>query len=151
MDLAHARIPNLLTFPVIIAAIALNYYLHGINGLVNSMAGFFIGAVVFLPFFIKKGIGGGDIKLFAAIGALMGYSFLLYSIAYSSLVAVLLSVFVLIKKRTLVSSLRKVFRFFYSLLSPGLKVEYPGKKGSSSIPYGFAIAVGTLIVLLGNH
>ncbi len=148
MDLAHARIPNLLTFPVIITALALNYYLQGINGLVNSMAGFFIGAVVFLPFFIKKGIGGGDIKLFAAIGALKGYSFLLHSIVYSSLTAALITIFILIKRRKLVSSLRKVFRFFYSLLSPGMKVEYPGKKGSIAVPYGFAIAVGTLIVLV---
>lgn len=68
-DVRSRRIPNLLTFSA--AAGAFGYYLAG-QGLAAfgwSVLGWAVGLVMFLPFFLLRGLGGGDVKLMAAIGA----------------------------------------------------------------------------------
>ncbi len=149
-DITYGRIPNLITFPVIFAAIVLNYLFLGLNGLTDSIIGLLVGTVLFLPFFIIKGIGGGDLKLFAAIGALKGYSFLLQSIVFSLFIAVLISLLILFKNKELTNSLNKVLRFFRSFVVPGLKTEHPDGNAGYPVPFGLAISIGTLIVLLRN-
>ena len=151
MDLVYGKVPNSVTFPVILIGLVLSFILHGFSGLTGSIVGFLIGIIVFLPFFIVKGIGGGDLKLFAAIGALKGYLFLFQSIIFSSLIAVVISLVVLVRHGVLVKSLNKTFRFFYSLVIPGFKVEYPDKNNSYPVPYGLAIVIGTLIVFFRNR
>jgi prepilin peptidase CpaA len=76
-DLRSGRIPNVLTFPVMLIGLAIHGFGHGIAGLVESLLGLVICAAV--PGIVYRasqgrGIGGGDIKLFAALGALLGPS-----------------------------------------------------------------------------
>jgi len=78
-DIATRRIPNLVT----LGGLALGIVIHGAAGFVTSFAGGFKGmgyailgaaACGIVPFLAwRKGeMGGGDVKLFAAIGALAG-------------------------------------------------------------------------------
>ena len=71
-DLWSRRIPNVLTFGA--AAGAFGYFLvgDGLGGLGWSAAGWAVGLVMFLPLFALRGIGGGDVKLLAALGAWIG-------------------------------------------------------------------------------
>jgi prepilin peptidase CpaA len=71
-DLKTRRIPNSLTFGAALVAIAVNGYLAGWQGIGLSLAGWIVGLVLFFPFYALGGLGAGDVKLLAALGALVG-------------------------------------------------------------------------------
>lgn len=72
-DLAHHKVYNWVTIPGIIAGLLLNFAFQGFQGLGNSLLGLIIGGGLFLIFFLMGGMGGGDVKLMGAVGALGGY------------------------------------------------------------------------------
>jgi len=72
-DVFRQRIYNLVTYPAIIMGITLNTVGSGWKGLRFSLIGFAVGFLLFLIFFLLGGLGGGDVKLMGAIGALQGY------------------------------------------------------------------------------
>ena len=71
-DLKTRRIPNVLTFGAALAGIAVHGYLGGWTGAGMSVAGWLVGVACFLPLFLLGGMGAGDVKLLAAIGAWLG-------------------------------------------------------------------------------
>jgi prepilin peptidase CpaA len=71
-DLRTRRIPNVLTFGAALVAVLLHGYFEGLNGLGLSLAGWAVGLALFLPFFALGGLGAGDVKLLAAVGACLG-------------------------------------------------------------------------------
>jgi len=71
-DLRSATIPNRLTLPVIGLAPLLHLAFGGVDALVVSLLGLALCAAVPAFMFVKRAIGGGDVKLLAAIGALAG-------------------------------------------------------------------------------
>src|SRR6476469_9828974 len=71
-DLATRRIPNVLTFGAALAAILVHGYVSGWSGAAMALAGWAAGAAFFFPFFALGGMGAGDVKLLAALGAWLG-------------------------------------------------------------------------------
>ena len=71
-DLRSRRIPNWLVLPFSLAGIGISAWLHGWQGVEQSLAGMAVGAVVFGLMFVAGGMGMGDVKLCAAIGAWIG-------------------------------------------------------------------------------
>ena len=71
-DLKTRRIPNLLTFGAALLAVAVHGYTGGLTGAGWGLAGWLIGVAFFLPFFVLGGMGAGDVKLLAALGAWLG-------------------------------------------------------------------------------
>jgi prepilin peptidase CpaA len=71
-DIRSRRIPNLLTFGAAVAAIVFHTFASGLDGLSAAAFGWMAGTVVFLPIFLLGGMGAGDVKLIAALGAWLG-------------------------------------------------------------------------------
>jgi prepilin peptidase CpaA len=71
-DLRTGRIPNLLTLGAAVSAIAFHLTAGGPRDAAWSLAGWAVGCAVFLPVFLLGGMGAGDVKLLAAIGAWVG-------------------------------------------------------------------------------
>jgi prepilin peptidase CpaA len=83
IDLWKGTIPNALTYPVLVAAPLLHFALAvsrqqpllvALSAAGLSLAGLALCSAVPLFMWWKGAIGGGDVKLFAAIGALLGPS-----------------------------------------------------------------------------
>ncbi|MFN7979723.1 MAG: prepilin peptidase [Vicinamibacterales bacterium] len=72
-DVRAARIPNTLTLLGVIAGLLAHALLPAGAGVAASLAGAAAGLAVFLPFFVLGGMGGGDVKLMAAVGAWLGW------------------------------------------------------------------------------
>jgi prepilin peptidase CpaA len=71
-DLRTRRIPNVLTFGAALAGLLYQFVSGGIDGLGHAALGWLVGAVIFILPFALGGLGGGDVKLLAALGAWLG-------------------------------------------------------------------------------
>ena len=71
-DIWRRRVSNWVTMGAFVAGVALQTYFGGLPGLGDSLLGGFYGFAVFLVFYLLGGMGGGDIKLMAAFGAILG-------------------------------------------------------------------------------
>jgi prepilin peptidase CpaA len=71
-DLRSRRIPNWLVFPFFGLGIAVSSWLHGWHGALQSLEGAGLGILLFGVLFMMGGMGAGDVKLCAAIGAWIG-------------------------------------------------------------------------------
>ena len=71
-DLRTRRIPNVLTYSAPLAAIGFSAATAGWAGVGSALAGWAVGFALFFPLFALRGLGAGDVKLLAALGAWLG-------------------------------------------------------------------------------
>jgi prepilin peptidase CpaA len=71
-DLRSRHIPNWITVPGAAFGLLLQTWYGGQHGALASLEGVALGIAMFIVFFIAGGMGAGDVKLFGAVGALVG-------------------------------------------------------------------------------
>jgi prepilin peptidase CpaA len=84
-DLRSRRIPNWLVLPFMVGGICVSGWLHGWRGIGESLAGLAVGALLFGILWFLGGMGMGDLKLCAAIGAWIGPTQLLFALVVTSI------------------------------------------------------------------
>ncbi|MBU8932636.1 MAG: prepilin peptidase [candidate division Zixibacteria bacterium] len=147
-DLRWRKIPNNLTVPAVAAGIILNILSGGWNGLLFSLTGLVIGIVVFIVPFALRGMGGGDVKLMGALGALLG-GYAIVSIAiYTAILGGVLAIVVAVYNHQMGSSLRKVMMLLAKLVPFVGRSKEIDKTTSLRLPYGLAIGGGTMLLIL---
>jgi len=129
-DLARRTISNLWPVAALLGGIGCQMAASGWSGLGAALLGSVSGFLVFLVFYLLGGMGGGDVKLMAGFGALLGASRLLQAALFTAVVGGLLALIVLG-----VHTLRT-------------KRREGDAKGAVSIPYAPAIATGVWLALL---
>lgn len=150
-DMLKGKIYNWITFPGIVMGFALSYYYNGWSGLISSLAAFIITAVIFIVLYVLGGFGAGDVKLMMAIASIVGLRFIFPLIFYSVIAGGIMANIVIIKHKQFIKSWRNALRFFLFLIPKvRLKSEPLDKKNSITIPYGYAISIGSLIYFLIN-
>src|SRR5262245_29223093 len=112
-DLRTRRIPNALTLSAIAAAIAFHGLTDGLSGSAWSLGGCFLGALLFFPVFALRGMGGGDVKLLAAVGGWLGPSQVVTAALLTSAAGGVLAVLVAVGH----GYLRTAFRNLWILLT----------------------------------
>jgi leader peptidase (prepilin peptidase)/N-methyltransferase len=97
-DLTHKMIPNVITIPGVVVGLLGAVTVLPV-GVINSVAGLAVGGgILWLlawlsPYlFGKEGMGGGDIKLLAMIGAFLGWKPALLTIMIGSLTGSIIGV-----------------------------------------------------------
>jgi prepilin peptidase CpaA len=149
-DLRTRRVPNALTFGAALAAAAYFLVTGGIAGLGQAVGGWAVGLLLFLPLFALGGLGGGDVKLLAALGAWMGPTAALWVGLWAAVAGGPLALIVAVSA----GYLRKAFSNVWSLLLfwriSGLR-PHPtlnlSNAGAPRLPYAVPIAVGLLVTL----
>ncbi len=140
-DLLFGKIFNAVTLSALVLGLALN----GVRGLSGLEAGLLGAAVGFVPLYLVfrlGGMGGGDVKLMAGIGGIMGYPFVVSALFYSILAGGALALILLIRRGVLGRGLVQTCRLLAGLVVPGLRVPDPDLRGR--VPFGLAIAAGSL-------
>ena len=84
-DLAHRRIPNVITYPLAACGLVFHFASAGTNGLIFALTGILAGAALLLPFYMLGGMGAGDVKLLAASGSILGPFGIFTAALYSAL------------------------------------------------------------------
>jgi prepilin peptidase CpaA len=141
-DLTRRRVYNWLTLPAMVIGVGLNAYLHAWAGVGQGVLGLAVGGLVFFPAFWWGGMGAGDIKLLAAIGAVLGWAGVLSAALYASLFGGIVAIAVLIARRRLTATLRYWSRSARAWFIPGPPLDPLPR----SRPLAFApiIAAGAL-------
>ncbi|NHN30709.1 A24 family peptidase [Paenibacillus agricola] len=98
-DVTKQKIPNLLCAIGFLAGLVLQTVNSGTAGIGYALLGSLLGFVPLLILYGMRAVGAGDVKLFAAIGALTGAEIVLQSIMYSLLYAALIGCFILCWRR----------------------------------------------------
>jgi len=151
-DIRSRKIPNWLTLAGICAGLSLNTYLSGWGGLLTSLEGLLLGFGAYVLLYALRAMGAGDVKLMAAVGAIVGPSnwFMIFvaSALAGGALAVILMVWKGRIKQTLMNSLYITselihFRPPYARRSD-LDVKDPR---ALNMPHAVAIATGTVACL----
>ncbi len=150
-DLRSSRIPNWLTFSAMGFALAGHAWLGGIPAVMFGLAGLAAGFGLFVIPYASGGIGAGDVKLMAAIGAIIGP----YGALLSGLLAILVGGAYAVGAMCYQWGLSATGRKLVSAAQGALLAGGLGWTQEFRLPfrlrYGLAIAGGTLLFQLGLH
>ncbi|HXF58585.1 MAG TPA: prepilin peptidase [Candidatus Saccharimonadales bacterium] len=147
-DLQYRRIPNALTLPSVVVALCLHGFMHGVPGLLLSLGGMLVAAALVVPGYALGFTGAGDVKLLAAVGALLGLPAALYAALLSLVLGGILSILLSVWRRNLSGLLMNTWGMgrWLAIRSTGMPVQAPVASGKG-IPLGVAIALATLVVV----
>ena len=151
-DVRYRRIPNKLVLVTLLVGLSVNTIFGGSHGLLLSLAGFALAFALMFFFHIFGTMGAGDVKLFAAIGAVNGLPLVLPTLLVVALTGGVLAVGKMIYARRVGATMFGVFQFFYGLL-PGQTVPrfaIPADR-SYTLPYAVPICFGSLISFFLFH
>jgi prepilin peptidase CpaA len=148
-DIKKGKIYNKIIFPSLLIAIILHIALGGLGGLKLSLLGFIVGLGILLIPYILGGMGAGDVKLLALIGAVKGSAFVLNTAIYMAVLGGIIALSVIIFQKQTVSFIKVLYLWMVSLFC-GIKykLEFPTAFFSKKYPYGVAIVGGAIICLL---
>ena len=147
-DCRKRLIENRLTLPAIAIGFLLNFIGHGWQGILLSALGLMTGVGLFLLPFIFGKLGGGDVKLIGAIGALLGSHSVLNVVLYTALAGGALAISVSFLNNNVNDTINRVRllieRLFRRKTTDGESACSPS---GQMIPYGLAIGAGTICFL----
>lgn len=151
-DVTHRRIPNTLTLTGAVGALIFFLVTAGSHGLAWAAGGWVVGLAMFLPFFLLGGLGGGDVKLVAALGAWLGPLNAVWLALYVALAGGPMAVVLALSRGYLKRAFANLWGLFgYWRLAgvrphPGLTLEAP-EASVPRLPYAIPIAVGLGLTL----
>lgn len=145
-DVRGRRIPNALTLAGAAVALLLRVPLGG-WAVLDGLASLTLALGIALPAFALGFLGGGDAKLLAAVGAFVGLSRLPGTLALVALAGGVLALVAAARQGVLRRSLTNTYGFtrdwvLFARAGVAARLRSPG---TMSLPYGVAIAAGTLI------
>lgn len=117
-DLAYGLVYDWLTIPAACLGLLVHTLVDGWAGTERAALGLAVAVGIFGLGVLLGGLGGGDAKAMAAVGALGGYPFILWALLYTAVIGGVIGLVVLMRSG-------------------------PGNRKSATVPYGLAIAVGT--------
>ena len=151
-DIRYRRIPNWLVLPAIPLGFALGAFLDPWQGLWNSLLGYGLAVLIYLPMYALRGMGAGDVKLAAALGALAGWQGWLWILLFSAVVGLILALVLMVAHRRFRKTLSNLGYMMWDLAhlrppyrrSEELDVQSPR---GMRLPHGAVLALGTLALL----
>ncbi len=147
-DTRYRRIPNALVLGTLLSGLAANTIVFGWTGLRNSLTGCLLAFGLMLAVRFITGLGAGDVKLFGAIGALIGVQQVLPAFLLVVLLGGLLSAFAMFRAGTARQTMLGVYQILIGLLPGGrLPSRETFSRSGVTIPYGVAITCGSLLAV----
>lgn len=146
-DLKHRKIYNKVLFPALLLALLLQPVLFGIDGVKSFFLGLLLGFGLLLIPYLMGGMGAGDVKLLAVIGAIKGPAFVLVTAFYMALIGGLIGIAIILFQKGIFKKL------YYALSSMryGMQLLKPDRDTMKrTYPYGVAIVGGACMSFFLN-
>ncbi|MTI47484.1 signal peptidase I [Sporosalibacterium faouarense] len=146
-DICTYKISNKIVYPFICIGIITNTLFNGIEGFKESLIGVIVPLVLLLILFAFRMLGAGDIKLFSAIGSIMGGNFILFAIAYSFIFGGIISFLLIILRKNGVSRIKYLLNYLknsFLTLKAFPYENFADKSNKSKFHFSYGIVCGTL-------
>jgi prepilin peptidase CpaA len=147
-DIGSYKIRNITSVIGLAAGLVLNLILDGPKGLLLSIFAAGIPFVLLITFFALRMLGAGDIKLFCAIGAVMGIRFILMTMIFSFLSGGIIAIILIIIRGNCSDRLRHLAEYIKAcFLTRSFQpyTDFNNKNDGSKFHFSIAIAVGCII------
>ncbi len=149
-DLKTHRIPNYLTLGTALAGLAYGLIFHGWTGMADGCLGMLLGFGLLIVPYLMIGMGAGDVKALAALGAWLGPGLVFYLFLYMGMAGGVMALAVLCYKGLLWSKLRRGWVLLVNLIlcrPGGVAPEAIPSPKIEGIPYGVAMALGMVVLV----
>ena len=147
-DVRYRRIPNAYVLATLMSGLVVNIIFGGLQGAMASLGGCIFAFTLMFILHVFGAMGAGDVKLFAAIGSVMGAHLVLPTFFVVILTGGLLGVGLMLRAGAIRDTMQRVLQILVGLL-PGWQMPrfaVPADR-RLTIPYGVAITFGSLISL----
>ena len=146
-DLRVGKIFNWLTAPCAAVGIALGAAGGGLPGMADRLSGMAVVLVGVLLLSRAATVGGGDIKLLMAVGALKGFHFALWAMLLTGVLGGLVALVYMLRHRAIKETALTMMVATMVSSAGGQSAAIPTGPAAGKIPYSTAIALGTLSAL----
>lgn len=150
-DVRRRRIPNYLTLGGALAGLGYQAGLQGWPGLAEGCLGLLLGFTFLILPYIWGGMGAGDVKALAALGAWLGPRHTLYLFCYMGLAGGLMALIMLWRRGLLKAKIRQGWGVLvnWALCRGHGPAPVPGAQDQTpGLPYGVAMALGMMALLV---
>jgi prepilin peptidase CpaA len=155
IDGRELRVPNWLTYPMALAGVLYNVFAGGFFGsageigFVGSLLGLVTGLVCLLPLYSVGGMGAGDVKLMAGVGAWLGWQITLTAFLVSTVVGAVMAVAMVLHRGTAVkhwANTMTILQEWLTIRDPRKLAEIAAARKPTMLllPYGIPICVGSI-------
>jgi prepilin peptidase CpaA len=147
-DLRSRKIYNAVTMPGTIVGFVLQAGINGLPGFLDAVLGCAVGFGILLIPYLLGGMGAGDVKLLALVGALKGVSFVFHASVYMALIGGVIALALLLLRKGVIERFRQII-FSVVLIRYGMKMSptLSNDALTAAYPYGVAIAGGAVLSL----
>jgi len=149
IDGKELRVPNWMTYSMILAGLAFNTWTGGTEGLGFGAWGMVVGLLCLMPLYAVGGMGAGDVKLMAGIGAWLGATVTWNAFLVSTVVGGLMALVMVLYRK----SWSKHYNNFWMILHEFKAVKNPAELSRIAaerkpqmllLPYGIPICIGSI-------
>lgn len=147
VDLRMRRVPNWLTLGITALGVSLAAAQLTTVSVAGALGGFAVGLLLMLPGHIVGATGAGDVKLFAAVGTLLGPTGIGVAFVYTAILGGALAVLVAMYRGRLQATLQETATLVLTGGANVAQIERPTT--DNRFAYAPAIAVGTIVAALG--
>ncbi|MBA4017405.1 MAG: prepilin peptidase [Pirellula sp.] len=149
IDGYQLKVPNWITFPMIVSGWIYSVTFYGWEGLGWSLVGTMVGLALLLPAYAVGGMGAGDVKLLAGVGAWIWTHDTLYSFCWSAIFGGVIAVGMVAYRK----AWHKHGAQFVHIVNEVVTIRDPNKLSAIAaerkprmflLPYGIPIAIGTI-------
>lgn len=150
IDGIQLKVPNWITFPFVLTGWAYCVYANGWEGLGASLLGTVVGLALLLPAYAIGGMGAGDVKLLAGVGAWVHSMDTFYAFCATAVVGAVLAVGMVVVRK----SWAKHQAQFWVIANEIFMIRNPEKLAEIAaerkprmmlLPYGIPMAIGTIM------
>lgn len=150
------KVPNWITFPLVISGWIYSGLAYGWAGLGWSLLGTLVGLVCLLPLYAIGGMGAGDVKLLAGVGAWLWTVHTLNAFIWSAMVGGAMALVMVIYRKAWHKHRDQFWMILLELVSirnPNKLAAIAAERKSSMLllPYGIPIAVGSILYFVLNN
>lgn len=153
IDGKELRVPNWMTYPMVFTGLIFNACINGWAGLGDALVGMVVGLLCLLPLYAVGGMGAGDVKLMAGIGAWLGAAITFYAFCVSTVVGAVMAIIMVLYKR----SFQKHYANFVMIFMEWMQIKDPRELSRIAaerkptmflLPYGIPICIGSIAYFL---
>ena len=155
-DFRTHRVPNWLNATIALTGLVSQFLCFGWDGVGAGLLGMLVGFGMLFPFWMVRGMGAGDVKFMAALGAWLGLQLTFYAVIAGGLLGGVLALGLIVYQRSWARSYANLGVLFTKLSSVRTAFSEFGSaqtlaKSGVLMPYAIPLSIGTLFVLISDY